>query len=150
MTPLGAKWAEVKGTTGVLVQYADIGQALAIDTVDSFFVASAAVVDQKAWKALNSFYPVCLMRSKGRRVVNQQACDALPDHLDVRVHRRSDETRKRDARAQGLGTLRDNPALGHRAAGGCPVRAGECVFLPRCYDPYVKQSFIYDDSVSST
>ncbi|WP_226553852.1 TRAP transporter substrate-binding protein [Celeribacter naphthalenivorans] len=81
MNPSGAKWAEMMGATGVLVQYAEIGQALALGTVDSFFAAPAAVIDSKAWESLNYFYPVGLMRGKGLVLVNQRAYDALPDDL---------------------------------------------------------------------
>lgn len=81
MNPSGAKWAEMMGATGVLVQYAELGQALALGTVDSFFAAPAAVIDSKGWESLDYFYPVGLMRGKGLVLVNEAAYQALPEDL---------------------------------------------------------------------
>jgi TRAP-type C4-dicarboxylate transport system substrate-binding protein len=81
MNPSGAKWAEMMGATGVLVQYAELGQALALGTVDSFFAAPAAVIDSKGWESLEYFYPVGLMRGKGLVLVNEAAYQALPEDL---------------------------------------------------------------------
>lgn len=55
MNPSGAKWAEMMGATGVLVQYAELGQALALGTVDSFFAAPAAVINSKGWGVARLF-----------------------------------------------------------------------------------------------
>lgn len=83
--PSGAQWAKLMGATPVLVQYSEVGQALALGTVNSLFAAPSAVIDSKGWESLSYFYPVGLTRPKNIVLVNNKAFQELPKDLQELV-----------------------------------------------------------------
>ncbi len=80
-SPSTSRFAELMGSTPVLIQYSEFGQALALGTVNSFIGSPAAIKDAKGWESLTYFYETGLTRPKNMVVVNNDAYEKLPNDL---------------------------------------------------------------------
>jgi TRAP-type C4-dicarboxylate transport system substrate-binding protein len=71
------RMAELAGAQPVTVQAADLPQALATGTVDSFVSSGGTGYDSKVWETLTHFYDVQAWIPKNYTFVNKAAFDAL-------------------------------------------------------------------------
>jgi TRAP-type C4-dicarboxylate transport system substrate-binding protein len=78
--------AEIAGAQAVTVQAAELPQALATGTVNSFMTSGATGYDSKAWETMSHFYDVQGWQPKNVVIMNKAAFSALPkDQQDAVV-----------------------------------------------------------------
>lgn len=70
--------AELAGAQAVTVQAAELPQALATGTVNSFMTSGATGFDSKAWETVSHFYDVQGWQPKNVVIMNKAAFGALP------------------------------------------------------------------------
>ncbi|NYH99942.1 TRAP transporter substrate-binding protein [Cupriavidus plantarum] len=75
--PATSKIAELVGAQPVTIQAADLAQALATGTVNSFMSSGATGVDTKVWESVKYFYTVDAWLPKNMLVVSKKAYAAL-------------------------------------------------------------------------
>ncbi len=75
--PATSKIAELVGAQPVTIQAADLAQALATGTVNSFMSSGATGVDTKVWESVKYFYTVDAWLPKNMLVVSKKAFAAL-------------------------------------------------------------------------
>ena len=75
--PATSRIAELVGAQPVTIQAADLAQALATGTVNSFMSSGATGVDTKVWESVKYFYPVDAWLPKNMLVVSKKAFAAL-------------------------------------------------------------------------
>lgn len=75
--PATSKIAELVSAQPVTIQAADLAQALATGTVNSFMSSGATGVDTKVWESVKYFYTVDAWLPKNILVVNKKAFAAL-------------------------------------------------------------------------
>ncbi|WER44483.1 TRAP transporter substrate-binding protein [Cupriavidus sp. WKF15] len=75
--PATSRIAELVGAQPVTIQAADLAQALATGTVNSFISSGATGVDTKVWESVKYFYTVDAWLPKNMLVVSKKAFAAL-------------------------------------------------------------------------
>ena len=75
--PATTKIAEMLKAQPVTIQLAELGQALATNTVQNFLTSSASGVESKLYEQVKYFYPVSAWLPRNATVVNIKAFDAL-------------------------------------------------------------------------
>ncbi|CAG9178107.1 TRAP transporter substrate-binding protein [Cupriavidus pinatubonensis] len=75
--PATSRIAELVGAQPVTIQAADLAQALATGTVNSFMSSGATGVDTKVWESVKYFYTVDAWLPKNMLVVSKKAFAAL-------------------------------------------------------------------------
>ena len=75
--PATSKIAELVSAQPVTIQAADLAQALATGTVNSFMSSGATGVDTKVWESVKYFYTVDAWLPKNMLVVSKKAFNAL-------------------------------------------------------------------------
>lgn len=75
--PATSKIAELVGAQPVTIQAADLAQALATGTVNSFMSSGATGVDTKVWESVKYFYTVDAWLPKNMLVVSKKSFAAL-------------------------------------------------------------------------
>ncbi|CAG2140402.1 TRAP transporter substrate-binding protein [Cupriavidus numazuensis] len=75
--PATSRIAELVGAQPVTIQAADLAQALATGTVNSFMSSGATGVDTKVWESVKYFYTVDAWLPKNMLVVSKKALAAL-------------------------------------------------------------------------
>ncbi|MGO4326131.1 TRAP transporter substrate-binding protein [Cupriavidus sp. 2TAF22] len=93
--PATSKIAELVGAQPVTIQAADLAQALATGTVNSFMSSGATGVDTKVWESVKYFYTVDAWLPKNMLVVSKKAFAALDKPTQDAVLKTVAEAEKR-------------------------------------------------------
>lgn len=112
--PATSKLAEHVGAQPVTVATADLAQALATGTVDSFMSSSSLGVQMKLWESVSHFYEVDAWVPKNMVFVNKRAFDSLDKPTQAALLRAAADAEKRgwkaseDEAKERLATLAKN------------------------------------------